>query len=409
MKWNNNEEIRARHLRNTGRTYNTIAMLLTNEFGREFTFDGVRNKLRRSKEETPESSNGNIPHSLQNSQEERITSVNRGADGNIDTTFAAHLTQNDLQDDRLLLEKSGLDPDKYEIINVKTGNWEQNSNEKGITQLHSVKITARKIVGITDSAFAEELIKENVEPVIVKQSDDFENENTRNLVIPLADMHFGITQIEDLEDKLSNICKIIKKGYYTIVIEQLGDLFHSSLMKSSQTQKGTQLDDVDMVKAINDAKEFFDIILELAIENSSVVEIRHTEGNHSGNMEYMFLIYLEARYPQVDVYKHDDFRTAYMLGDVAIMIAHGDYARKNLPMLFANEYSEYWGEGATREIHTGHFHSEKTVDHDGVIHRQLGTVKPNDKYEISNGWTMNKKEIQLLEYDYERLRVTYNI
>src|SRR5699024_10565299 len=78
-----------------------------------------------------------------------------------------------------------------------------------------------------------------------------------NLVIPLADLHFGITQIEDTLEKLDEIKFILSKGYKTVVIEQLGDLFHSSQMKSSQTLRGTLLVDVDMVKAIEDAKTFY--------------------------------------------------------------------------------------------------------------------------------------------------------
>ena len=74
------------------------------------------------------------------------------------------------------------------------------------------------------------------------------------------------------------------------------------------------------------------------------------------------------------------------------MITHGQYGkRKDLPMLFATEFSDIWSKATTREIITGHFHTQQTNDYQGVIHRQLGTIKPNDSYEIENGWTMGKK------------------
>ena len=79
------------------------------------------------------------------------------------------------------------------------------------------------------------------------------------------------------------------------------------------------------------------------------------------------------------------------------------------PMLFATEFSDIWSNATTREIITGHFHTQQTNVYQGVIHRQLGTIKPNDNYEIENGWTMGKKVLQLFEYDSERLRVTYDI
>lgn len=41
--------------------------------------------------------------------------------------------------------------------------------------------------------------------------------------------------------------------------------------------------------------------------------------------------------------------------------------------------------------------------------RQLGTVKPNDKYEIMNGWTLSKKELYALEYDSDKLVAEWHV
>lgn len=91
-------------------------------------------------------------------------------------------------------------------------------------------------------------------------------------------------------------------------------------------------------------------------------------------------------------------------------MTNGQYAKKkDLPMLFANEFKTIWSNCKTLEIHTGHYHSLETHNYQGVTHRQLGTIKENDPYEIENGWTMNDKVLQLFEYDSERLKVTYDI
>ncbi len=73
----------------------------------------------------------------------------------------------------------------------------------------------------------------------------------------MADLHFPILSERKFETYLSDVLAIINKGYKTIVIEVLGDIFHSNAMKASQTIKGTQLEDVDMVEAIELAKTFF--------------------------------------------------------------------------------------------------------------------------------------------------------
>ncbi|MBZ1515901.1 helix-turn-helix domain-containing protein, partial [Leuconostoc mesenteroides] len=142
---------------------------------------------------------------------------------------------------------------------------------------------------------------------------------------------------------------------------------------------------------------------------STKVYVKQMAGNHSGNMEFAFMEYLQAKYPQVVVHNNIKFRDAYLLDNVGIMLAHGDLAPKNLPMLFANEFGGVWSLSHSREIHKGHFHKEKTVDEGGVISRQLGTVKPNDKYEIMNGWTLSKKELYALEYDSDKLVAEWHV
>lgn len=406
-------------------TYQQMADELADITGKKYTFNSVRNKIRRTKPAMKTEVTVNAKpfidalkgakNALEYPEQYMDINVNRPKEftrndkGEVNSSFVSDFSTEDLQDDNKILEVIGLDPKMYEIQNVKVGNWEQNSNENGMKTLHSIKVTAKRRTGISDESLIETLVGD-VKPFVSHETFDNQVGYDYNLVIPLADLHFGITKLDDLSMKLLSFGRMMKNKKYKVVsIEQLGDLFHSSLMKTTQTQKGTILDDVDMVQAIEDAKTFFDAIIRCSLQHAKEVHIYHTEGNHSGNMEYMFLEYLKAKYPDVKVFNNNDYRYFYALDNVGFMVAHGDYAKKNLPMLFANEASQIWSDSYTREIHTGHFHSEKTVDHDGVIHRQLGTMKPADKYEISNGWTLNKKELQIFEYDKNRLVTTYNL
>jgi hypothetical protein len=142
-------------------------------------------------------------------------------------------------------------------------------------------------------------------------------------------------------------------------------------------------------------------VLVKCLERSQKVIVEHAGGNHSDNFEYMFLNYLEAKYPQVEVNYHNETRKAYKLGNVGIMLSHGDTVGLNkLPMLFANEYKLLWADSAVCEVHTAHKHNKYVEQEiDGVVLRQAPTIKPNDLYEIKNGWTGNRKIIQVIEYD----------
>lgn len=55
----------------------------------------------------------------------------------------------------------------------------------------------------------------------------------------------------------------------------------------------------------------------------------------------------------------------------------------------------------------GKLYTEKEIG--SVILRQFGTAKKPDPYEIKNGWTTNRKVIQLVEYNAERPVAVYEV
>lgn len=346
------------------------------------------------------------------SKHNKIKDVQRGTeivlnkDGSQSSSTTLQMTSEQAKDPDFVLRAHGFDPTEWDIISARNNFWQQNSQENGLIDLYQSKITVKPKSDdeLTPQDIAN-LFKADIKPYTIKQVA----RDTHNLVVPLPDLHFGITTMLDVKGHLDRLLELINKGYKTIVIEQLGDLFHSSQMWSSQTLKGTLLDEVNMVQAVEDAKQFFDVLVTASLKNSTTLHIKQMAGNHSGNMEYMFMEYLKAKYPQVVIKNNIQFRDAYLLDNVGIMLAHGDLAPKNLPMLFANEFGGAWSLSHSREIHKGHFHKEKTVDDGGVISRQLGTVKPNDKYEIMNGWTLSKKELYALEYDSDKLVAEWHV
>lgn len=334
------------------------------------------------------------------------TEILMNKDGSQTSSTSIQMTREEAKDPDFVLRAHGFDPESWQIVSAKNNFWQMGSSDGDPQDLYQSKITVKPKVDnqLTPQDIAD-LFKVDVKPYTVKQVA----RNAHNLVVPLPDFHFGITTMLDVKDHLDKLLELISKGYKTIVIEQLGDLFHSSQMWSSQTLKGTLLDEVNMVQAVEDAKQFFDVLVTIALQNSTTLHIKQMAGNHSGNMEYMFMEYLKAKYPQVIINNNIKYRDAYLLDSVGIMLAHGDLAPKNLPMLFANEFGGVWSLSHSREIHKGHFHKEKTVDDGGVISRQLGTVKPNDNYEIMNGWTLSKKELYALEYDSDKLVAEWHI
>ncbi|WP_273752389.1 helix-turn-helix domain-containing protein [Leuconostoc mesenteroides] len=405
IKWTDEHKNRVTELGKQGLSSSKIAQKLFDEFG--------VNLSRRTVSRYLSTGHTSSRYDKLKKNTSKVKDVKRGTeivinkDGSTtSTTTIENMNREKAKDVDFVLRAHGFDPEDWDIVSAKSNFWQQNSVEKGLIDLCQSKITV-KPKSDDELTFEDitEILKREIEPYTVKQVAHSDH----NLVIPLPDLHFGITTLEDVKGHLDRLLELINKGYKTIVIEQLGDLFHSSQMWSSQTLKGTLLDEVNMVAAWNDAKWLFDVLVTATLKNSTKVYVKQMAGNHSGNMEFAFMEYLQAKYPQVVVHNNIKFRDAYLLDNVGIMLAHGDLAPKNLPMLFANEFGGVWSLSHSREIHKGHFHKEKTVDEGGVISRQLGTVKPNDKYEIMNGWTLSKKELYALEYDSDKLVAEWHV
>lgn len=405
IKWTDEHKNRVTELGKQGLSSSKIAQKLFDEFG--------VNLSRRTVSRYLSTGHTSSRYDKLKKNTSKVKDVKRGTeivinkDGSTtSTTTIENMNREKAKDVDFVLRAHGFDPEDWDIVSAKSNFWQQNSVEKGLIDLCQSKITVKpKIDNELTPLDIAKLFKKDIIPYKVKQT----SHNAHNLVVPLPDMHFGITTLEDVKSHLDKLLGILNKGYKTIVIEQLGDLFHSSQMWSSQTLRGTMLDEVDMVQAIEDAKQFFDILVPACLNNSTSVYIKQMAGNHSGNMEYVFMEYLKAKYPQVVIKNNIKYRDAYLLDNVGIMIAHGDLAPKNLPMLMANEFGGVWSLSHSKEIHKGHFHKEKTIDEGGVISRQLGTVKPNDKYEIMSGWTLSKKELYALEYDSDKLVAEWHV
>ncbi len=401
-KWTEQQVKRLSELANEGLTNIEIAPMLSEEFGEEFSWPSVRSKRARL----------GLPPSEKNMRvkqpSDHSIKVNErhNPDGTIsqaefEVKMAFYQKRSKTPKDILLYK--GYDPDEWEISQVTTNEWTTTTADiqKWNQQLKFV-VKPKTNTSIKDLATK---LLQSVEPAFFKPTI----KGKRNLVIPLADLHFPILSERKFETYLSDVLAIINKGYKTIVIEVLGDIFHSNAMKASQTIKGTQLEDVDMVEAIELAKTFFITLIDESLRKSSEVRIEFASGNHS-DFEYLFLMYLETLYPQVSVNKHNLPRIAYQLDNVGIMLTHGHFGKKgDYPMLFATEFRDVWSKSSWLEIHQGHYHSMEAQNLKGVIHRQLGTIKPNDQYESENGYTMNYKSTQAFEYSADKLKVIYEL
>lgn len=394
-KYNNEEINYLTYLVNeTSTTWPQRAQLMSDKFNKEYNVNSIKSYVNHRKRSDA--------WDYQKGKSAIKTEVK--GNGEQTSEIKLRMTAEQAKDPDYVLQAHGYDSQDWEIVKLTSNVWEQNSSSDGLVQLYQSKIVVKPKQGFNTKDVVEQLLKD-VPKVELKQKIH----GRRNLVLPLSDLHFPILTMDKVWGYLADAVGIIQQGYGVIVIESLGDIFHSNAMKSSQTIKGTQLEDVDMVSAIEYAKQFFSVLIDNALMSSNEVRFEFAEGNHSA-MEYMFLTYLEARYPQLRVNKHNKARVAYQIGNVGIMLTHGHMAKKkDYPMLFATEFKDVWASSNWLEIHQGHYHTMEAQNVNGVIHRQLGTIKPNDQYEEENGFTMNYKSTQAFEYSEDKLKTIYEL
>lgn len=307
---------------------------------------------------------------------------------------------------RTMLALTGYDPGKFDLISSQYKVYEQHSTEDGTVPQYSITVKVRPKSDISVSELTG-IINHDVKQ---KRLERTSGTLKHMLVVPLFDLHFGINSYDKMQPYLEKIQAIIySHSLQKIVIELGGDLLHSDYLKTTKTVNGTQLDHVDSRQAWEDAASFIKNIIETAIENSDVTELRAIGGNHDFDMQWAFVEMIRARYPQLLVFNPGSYRQVFTYGKVSIMMAHGDTAKTKLSQLFANEYPTEWSNSVWRETHWGHFHTETVKDDGGTIQRQFGTPKPADGYEIKNGYTMNQHVLKVLEYEDNGLSAEYTL
>ena len=345
-------------------------------------------------------------------KETKIKDVQRGTeivinrDGSQTITAKLEMTEEQAKDPDFVLRAHGFEPSEWEIISLKNNFWDMGIGGGEVVTNYQSKISVKPIIKALSIDAVLSTFNREIKPVKVHNIAKGEN----SILVALFDMHFGITRLSDLESHLKQITSILQKGYKNIEIIIGGDVLHSDFLTKTQTASNTQLDEVNTIRAVEEAESFFSSLLELSLKYGKRVEVKAVSGNHDTDSQYMFVWGLSKKFPQISFENVlNNKRLAFQFDKIGVMVAHGNLALKRLPMLFANEYSDIWSSSTYRLIASGHFHTEKLQDVDGVVMHQFGTVKPNDPYEVANGYTTGRKHLQLLEFDKERLLATYEV
>ena len=249
-------------------------------------------------------------------------------------------------------------------------------------------------------------LKESIEPY--EYEPKINNTADRMLEIPLFDMHWGISFMEDYESVLNEVLNLIHSRHWDKIIIPFGqDYFHNDSIVNATTTKGTAIDKVDMIRAVKEGRQFITTIIDAALNNSNKTKVYYSPGNHDRSVTWMFMQVLLERYGHEVVDDSMEYRKVFTYGKNSVMVTHGDSKQataKNLSNIFAISFPEEFAQADVREVHAGHLHHEKEGDIFGVMIRRLSSGVAVDDWSNRQDYIGTHRRFMIFEWDQDHLR-----
>jgi UDP-2,3-diacylglucosamine pyrophosphatase LpxH len=317
------------------------------------------------------------------------------------------MSAKDEKDVNYLMKAHGFDSNEWELVSARNNIWNSYSKQDGIMTLYASKITVKPKKNGFNFDELVTAIKKEVKPItVIPNKAIFRN---RLLEIPFFDSHFPISDYDYYKPTQDKTLRLISSRQWEEVLFIIGqDMLHNDNFRG-QTANGTPIEQVNMVKAWEDAKMFFQPLLLEALKHAARVKVVYSKGNHDESMSWAFIQMLKVIFPQIEFDDEIKERKAHLFHKVFIGVTHGDKARKNLHNIFPVEFPIEWSKAKTREVHTGHFHVEDSKDIFGMMVRTLSTRNKTDQWHKDNGFVGAHKRFQVFEYSEDELEAIYYV
>ena len=199
----------------------------------------------------------------------------------------------------------------------------------------------------------------------------------------------------------------------TGVIAQLGDWLHQDgLEPVTPTSRHILDSDGRFSKVVAVSIRILRRIIDLALAKHKRVVLLLAEGNHDMAsavwLRHMFLALYENE-PRLHVIDSELPYYVWQHGKTMLAWHHG-HLKKNsdLPLMFAYQFPEMWGQTTKRYCHTGHKHHVEEKEHSGMTVFQHSTLAARDAYAARLGLG-SERQATCITYHSEYGHVSRNI
>jgi hypothetical protein len=186
------------------------------------------------------------------------------------------------------------------------------------------------------------------------------------------------------------------------IVNQLGDFLHfDSLQPMTPTHHHILDADSRYQKVVEVAVRILRRVIEAALAHHDRVLVYMHEGNHDPAGSVWLRVMMAQLYEQnerVTVEQSPNLYCATQWGKTMLAFHHGHMTKLgNLPLVFAERFSEMWGLTEFRYIHTGHKHHVEEKEHPGIKVIQHPTLAAPDAY-AARGAYLSKRQATSMTY-----------
>ena len=350
------------------------------------------------------------------------------------------LSDSEMNDPSVIMEKMGLDPLAWELVSCeldrkawqvtmrmrggddKDGNKLPDKPQTETNYAFDCKVRVRPIQGVLDM----ETVRGVFDSLKPPKLREYKYKPAKLMLeAGMYEPHFGKHAWEDetLEDNYD--IKIAEKTYRAVIEDLLGkiesygmgfesvlfpigqDFFHID-NKDETTTRGTHVDTDGRWQKIYETGISCLVWAIESLRELAPVHVIYVPGNHDEMLAFFATLHVDAYFREtksVIVDTSPTPRKYHRYGQNLIGFSHGQEG-KRIEKLMQVEAAEEWGETKYREFHLGHLHHEHVKEDGGIIFRRISAITATDAWHSEKGYKGATRKAQAFVWDKDRGLVT---
>lgn len=316
--------------------------------------------------------------------------------------------------------------DKGTLKSTVVSDFEPKTNEQ-LIELHRIDTTKYKISSywsklksngkFTSSVFCtlrkpEDISLEDLQKVLENYKTPYKPLTKLNILLndtyadpcsaflDLTDFHLdkkvlgGETTEEKVKIFYSIVDKLLYKAYKAHKLEEIvfvigSDWFHADTFQGETTNKTNVMPSMSFDQSFELGFEIYETVINKLKQFCERLKVILVQGNHDRTKSF-YLAHGLSKYfsnePNIIFDIEAKNRKIHIYGTNFIGLHHGNCKIDDLPLIFAQEFSEQWGPCKFKEIKVGdkHFYMEKEIR--GIRIKQLPSLSGTDQWHDDNNF-----------------------